>query len=101
MNCKPGDLAIIIGAVLTPEMIGCVVECVHLTVPGEVLKCNALALPLRLDGPAWLVRGTGLIPNRSTSGRLEFLPERFVSDKYLRPVSGLPVTDDVTDEVTA
>lgn len=100
MNCKPGDLAIVVGSTVTPELVGRIVECVRVVVPGEILSCNGLALTPRAIGPTWLIRAARALPNRTSKGRLEWLPERFLADRMMRPITGLPITDDVEDEVT-
>jgi hypothetical protein len=100
MNCKPGDLAVVIGCTFTPEIVGRIVECVRLVTPGEILSANGLRLDPRATGPTWLVRATRALPNRTSGGHLQWLPERFLADRKLRPITGLPITDDVTDEVT-
>jgi hypothetical protein len=100
MNCKPGDLAIVVSSTQTPEIVGRIVECVRLVGPGEILSANGIRLDPRAIGPTWLVRASRALPNRRTNGFLEWLPERFLADRRLRPISGLPITDDIKDEVT-
>lgn len=91
MNCKPGDLAIMIRTLL-PENIGKIVE---------VLE------PLGDDaglGFRWKVK---ILSPCRTMSVIDFQSISYgmttggVPDAWLRPVSGLPITDDVTDEVTA
>ncbi|UVS93491.1 hypothetical protein [Burkholderia glumae] len=92
MNCKPGDLAIIVQAML-PENIGKIVE---------VLS------PLGHDcglGFRWLAKTVGG-PARTVSvvdfSSVFVDPEPAgIPDAWLRPISGLPGPDDVTDEVVA
>lgn len=88
MNCKSGDLAIIVQALL-PENIGKIVE---------VLQ------PLGDDcgmGFRWLVKT--VLPGRTVSvidfhTVFEDSAPAGIPDAWLRPVSGLPITDDIKDE---
>lgn len=90
MNCKLGDLAIVVRDDHV-ENIGRIVEIV------DAAKCL-------MDAPAWLckARGEPLIItwiDRAPQTFRDYTAEAYDSD--LMPVSGIPVTDDVTDEVTA
>lgn len=89
MNCKPGDLAILVRDPVAAN-IGRIVEVVG---PPTCL----------LDAPAWHVVSTGMpmiVLNVDT--RLPYHDnEGDVYDADLVPVSGLPLTDDIPDEVTA
>ena len=90
MNCKPGDLAIIVRDPF-PENIGRIVEVKR---PAEVV----------LDAPAWfcVARGTPLRIVNIDFPYDSYLGDRGdVYDVDLKPVSGLPITDDVTEEITA
>ncbi|MBR8228071.1 hypothetical protein KDX05_07065 [Burkholderia vietnamiensis] len=91
MNCKPGDLAIIVQAFL-PENIGKIVEV--LAPLGDDCGC----------GFRWLVKT--LSPARTISvidfkTVFEDSEPAGIPDAWLRPVTGLPITDDVEDEVMA
>ncbi|WP_257755173.1 hypothetical protein [Burkholderia glumae] len=88
MNCKPGDLAIVVHSPWAPENIGRIVEVTRRRI-GEK------------QGPSWLVRADRVLVERWEDGRVRMVYERFYLDACLRPVSGIPMTDDVTDEVTA
>lgn len=88
MNCKPGDLAYLVTSDF-PENVGRVVE-----VTKDGYLCDG--------GWVWSVVSTipmkGWIPGTqkvSASCNLDAF------DNELRPISGVPVTDDVEDEVTA
>ncbi|KVO11741.1 hypothetical protein [Burkholderia ubonensis] len=80
MNCKPGDIAFIISSRVS-ENIGRVVEVIEWDACCEmwVIHCRE---PIRLY-----------------SGGMS--TEAFCEDSRLRPISGVPVTDDVKDEVHA
>lgn len=88
MNCKPGDLAIIVSSRLAPENIGRIVEVVRRRSPDGSLPC-------------WIVRSNQPLVNRWEDGFVELVYERIYRDLCLRPVTGLPIANDVTDEVTA
>lgn len=88
MNCKPGDLAYMTASDF-PENVGRVVE-----VTNDGYACDG--------GWVWNVVSVvplkGWIPGTervSVSCTLEAF------DDELRPISGVPVTDDVSDEVPA
>lgn len=88
VNCKPGDLAYIVrdgGS-----------DCLGLVV--EVIRRSA-----RHDGtPCWLVgvpEGYHL-EHRETGKPIEGREFR-IPDSWLRPIGGVPIHDEATDEVTA
>ncbi|MBR8344681.1 hypothetical protein [Burkholderia ambifaria] len=90
MNCKLGDLAIVVRDD-HEENIGRVVEIVA-------------AAKFLTDAPAWLcqARGEPLVItwiDRAPQTFLDHTAEAYDAD--LMPISGVPVTDNVTDEVTA
>ncbi|MBU9649374.1 hypothetical protein LGN12_18925 [Burkholderia multivorans] len=91
MNCKPGDLAIIVRA-MCPENVGRIVE----VLPQSEMGCFGLEWNTRGRGPVIVLsRLTGLIVGSYVAD------DGWVPDAWLRPVTGLPITDDVEDEVTA
>ncbi|EJN07809.1 hypothetical protein [Herbaspirillum sp. YR522] len=84
MNCKPGDLAYLSN------------ECVQAGVVVEVLA----AVPGEL--PTWRCRSrTPISCTRALTGKQEMSTSFVVEDRYLRPISGVPVKDECEDEVTA
>ncbi|MBN3851981.1 hypothetical protein G3N59_01185 [Paraburkholderia sp. Ac-20340] len=93
MNCKPGDLAYVIRDEF-PENEGRIVEVLALSPPEE-----------DDEGPYWEVRFIGApgpfsdwdFPGERAGYDLEccFL------DAQLRPINGVPVTEEERDEVTA
>ncbi len=87
MNCKPGDLAYLV-RVDDPrfsENIGRVVTVTRLAGVEDCWWVDALP--------------PGLLGYRD--GNFGYSTEGWVRDSNLRPISGVPVTDDVRDEVTA
>ncbi len=85
MNCKPGDLAVVVSAGATPEMIGAIVLVKRATVPGEPNEAGTAVF--RANGPAWIVEAiSGRIPTRYNDGSLEFSTWRSVLDRCLRPI---------------
>ncbi|WP_186079334.1 hypothetical protein [Burkholderia gladioli] len=97
MNCKPGDLAIITRG---REVAGRIVEVIS-PCPRNII----FQLP---DGCShhpvdyeWIVKFQNPVIARLSSGgtrKTYFAP---VPDRVLRPISGVPVTDDIEDEVPA
>ncbi|MCM2493294.1 hypothetical protein ACVCIH_17740 [Burkholderia glumae] len=83
MNCKPGDLAYIVGGF--PENFGAVVEVMG-SEPDRSVKHGFVV---------WEVKFSGQLRGRCRTAKgLGAIP-----DRYLRPISGVPLTDDMTDEV--
>ena len=87
MNCKPGDMAIIMKAPLSKDgaPIGMIVE-----------VTNQWATDRRFGHCWWCI-----VPRKVETVGLGLMPACHIADDWLRPVSGLPITDDVIDEVTA
>lgn len=85
MNCKPGDLAIVIKASV-PQNIGKIVR---------VLCAKESGVSWFIDCDAEYVTRAGRVVRRDP------MRDLFAPDAWLKPVSGLPITDDVTNEVTA
>ncbi|WP_175785529.1 hypothetical protein [Burkholderia ambifaria] len=91
MNCKPGDLAYVAYATQC-QNTGRVVEVISKAPDGDY-------------GPEWVCRSSGTIvawdgflqKNVEVPAGTEFR----APDAHLRPITGLPVTDDIEDEVTA
>ncbi|WP_186215901.1 hypothetical protein [Burkholderia gladioli] len=89
MNCKPGDLAIIIKT-RSGEAIGWIVR---------VLEIGREIPDL---GYAWCIKTSKPVYVESiASGKHSYTDEPLCPDSWLRPISGIPMTDDVTDEVVA
>ncbi|HDR9081266.1 TPA: hypothetical protein QDA98_003876 [Burkholderia vietnamiensis] len=103
MNCKPGSLAIIRGMRDLPELNGCIVEILHVAAHGEFFLATD-GSRRRLDahgcGVVWRVRGRETLPWMGKSGK-RYFSEFPVRDANLIPLGGVPVTDDIEDEVTA
>jgi hypothetical protein len=98
MNCKPGDLAVVIGGESTPEMIGHIVLVERPATNGEMLDGHMVRWDEGDTEPSWIVSATSDrgIPTR-TNLALRFFRQRAIADRLLRPISGLPDTED-TDE---
>ncbi|MDP9651942.1 hypothetical protein [Paraburkholderia caledonica] len=87
MNCKPGDLAIVIKS-LKGRGVGAIVEVVKAHGDwGGLGFCWVVNSPR----PMMTARPDG------TNKRLSTL--HLAPDDWLRPVSGLPVNDEVTDDI--
>jgi hypothetical protein len=95
MNCKPGDLAIIVWS-HCPENIGRIVEVIRPAIRGIDFFAGETGNLI-----TWVVKADRPLVRRGP--HYEPIPpayERSYLDDCLRPVTGLPITDDVTDEVT-
>jgi hypothetical protein len=89
MNCKPGDLAYLSS------------DCVDEGVIVEVLSVGPI---VGIDSPAWHCKSrTPIHCTMQRSGKEVWTTEICIEDRYLRPISGTPINDEVTDdlEVTA
>jgi hypothetical protein len=95
MNCKPGDLAIITNSLPSGMLCGRIVRVVRQRTAGEVFTAT--------DGNqyrgteqefCWVIEADEPI---TWCGRLFY--QRPFADKWLRPITGLPVTDEVTDDI--
>ena len=84
MNCKPGDLAYV----------------VHGRQAGAVVSVEKTSLPLEDVSPCWTCTSTSPLHTVHRKTRERRINTRFrVPDSWLRPISGIPVTDDVTENV--
>ncbi|SAK65616.1 hypothetical protein AWB80_03088 [Caballeronia pedi] len=83
MNCKPGDLAMIVKAPTAPGHIGKIVE-----VLGD-LEADPTY------GPCWVCRTREPV----STIRSGFITDPHIPDDWLRPVSGLPLDNDLPAEV--
>lgn len=93
MNCKPGDLAIIVGATKAPDNNGKIVEVVRPAVAGEVM----FGLRVRPREASWIVRSIGSPLTITLAGIPYQSHERPYQDRFLRPIR--PQPDDATDEM--
>jgi len=57
LNCKPGDLAVIVRSPASPENIGKIVRVMRTAIEGEQIEGWRVAL--RSDFPAWIVESVG------------------------------------------
>jgi hypothetical protein len=94
LNCKPGDLAIVMYSE-TGLNLGKIVEVIKLL--GETPEFDGQFWNID-DGPSWLVEAKGSPILCSVGPPLSVVP---IPDAWLRPISGVPVDEEITDEVTA
>lgn len=87
MNCKAGDLAIII-ADNCPENLGAIVEVCYLDLDST--------RPPGMIGPSWYIRSSGrllkadhIMRNGQTAYRA-WVREAYIEDSSLRPITGIP-----------
>ena len=90
MNCKPGDLAVMThvkDAAMAPNV-------------GQIVEVIRFSHDDREFGPRWWVRviGLGRICDMGTI-RTEVRPEGTFPDRYLRPITGLPLDEDVSEDL--
>jgi hypothetical protein len=96
MNCKPGDLAVIADSDF-PENIGHIVEVLRPCPAHQLIdpmvpewECKMIS-ELKVD--LWSFGdGDEVDPN---PGEID------IQDRDLRPISGVPINDEVRDEITA
>lgn len=99
MNCKPGDLAIVVRTRGTPEMLGRIVTVLRPLAYGEVFKTDRG--PLRWVGPTeglWVVSSNHQMPWRTKRRGLCLCMERPYSDEALRPINPGDLVEDENQE---
>lgn len=100
-RCKPGDLAIIVAQHFTPENIGRIVEIVRPAVDGEIFYSVDGGRPIEFIGVklSWVVRSTTPMQWRGLARHNGFFLEQPIAASHLVPVSGLPVDEDVSEDL--
>ncbi|WP_233343495.1 hypothetical protein [Burkholderia cepacia] len=97
MNVKPGDLAIVIrGRAVAGRVVEIVGPCPRNVV--FLLPDGCGHEPVDYE---WIVRFQNPVEAPMDNGRSRTALYAPMPERVLRPISGVPVTDDVTDEVTA
>ena len=95
MNCKPGDLAIVVRARNTPEMLGRIVTVVRAPVPGEIFKTDKGYVRWPHDTPGvWVVSSNHPMPWKSVGGSHHLALERVFRDECLRPINPGDLVED-------
>ncbi|WP_069267398.1 hypothetical protein [Paraburkholderia nodosa] len=103
MNCEAGQMAIIVGTKYTPENLGRIVDVVSRATYGEafVMTNGVLILLGDPDTEVWRIRSDVPLKWRATNGEIFEAYEIATGDRFLLPVTGLQLEDDVRDEATA
>ena len=101
MNCKPGDLAIVIRDARTAKTAGMLVEVLYLAPADQDFR---LPDGFRHNPPGpdeWVVKLSHPVPApMGSSGRTRMTQYGCMGDRYLRPLPGVDDLDDVeTDEL--
>lgn len=96
MNCKPGDLAIVVGAHSGDDYVG---------VASRACLGRVVRVAILCDDGVWDFE------EAINLGRIHFVHEGMrasanvivdgLHDEHLRPISGIPVNDEIIEEVTA
>lgn len=99
MNVKPGDLAIVVSARTTPEMVGRIVKVERAVFDGEIIN-DRRRLRVTSGGPSWLCSAPAAhpLPQRDLCNNLFWARERAIADRLLRPISGLPMDEPTETE---
>lgn len=84
MNCKPGDLALIVSSV-TEENLGVFVDVIG-------LPDGNIAMPQEL-GQVWHCKVRGTIAYTSVTGKRIVTSEGPIPDRCLRPIRGMGARD--------
>ncbi|WP_186152441.1 hypothetical protein [Burkholderia gladioli] len=101
MNCKPGDLAIIERNLPTEaEAFADVYLALLLACRGMVVRVTGL------HGTQWELAETRAVQAHFFNVHTQAIAKasgelKMIGDQYLVPIGGVPVTDEVEDEVTA
>lgn len=83
MRCKVGDLAIVVGAVHTPQLNGRIVLCLRIW-RGELVEGKRTT---GIGEPCWVVETTGSpLPWAFNNNNTTFHQQRVVDDSILRPI---------------
>lgn len=88
MNCKPGDLAVVVRAEETPTLTGRFVITDRLAVPGEVIG-GMRWVPPQDHVPCWIIRsaaGGGSLPVNTDRLEVVQVAARAFWDLGLRPI---------------
>ncbi len=95
MNCKPGDLAIVVRARHTPEMLGRIVTVVRSPVPGELFKTDSgcICWSSACSG-LWVVSSNHPMHWKSVDGNNHLALERVFCDEALRPINPGDLVED-------
>lgn len=102
LNCKPGDLAVIVCSPTTPENIGKLVRVIRPAVQGE--KIGGWHVQLKDNYFAWIVEseGSGLawggVARLTGQPRITYEKVRAYADYCLRPIRGDHTAKDIERE---
>ena len=91
LRCKPGDLAVVVGATIHPSMNGRIVRCIRLLGAQEPIDGVSWKNPNGLA--SWLVSSEG---SPMPWGGGPFVMRRAIADRFLRPIRD--PGDDAVDE---
>ena len=97
-NVKLGDLAIVTGGATTKGLSGRIVRVIRVSVQGEILQTTD-GTNFQVDNKSltWICAHVGDAPLPLIFGGYAW--ERNIADSILRPVSGLPDTSDVDEQL--
>lgn len=100
MHCKQGDLAIVISNFNTPELVGMIVRVKRPEVRGEIFHSIDGKPTRAANGEpfAWVCAAEHPLPWRYM-GQPKLYDERPILDCALRPVSGLPMEEETTNDI--
>jgi hypothetical protein len=102
-RCKPGDLAIVIRALETPEMLGRIVKVERLAVAGEVFSSvcgRSFCTPSVSESVLWVVSSNRAMPAPiPQKGCTLMAYERIFKDVCLRPITGLPIDEETHEDL--
>lgn len=95
MNCKPGDLAIVVRAQAAPEMLGRIVTVVRAPVYRELFKTDRghIRWAGNCSG-AWVVSSNYPMPWKCENGPHHLAMERVFVDDCLRPINPGDLVED-------
>jgi hypothetical protein len=107
MNVKPGMLARVVSngcSDMTPGFVDRIVEVSRPAARGEQFHAIDGSVVATCDEfiDAWVVTSPNPLPWADAYGdAVHFFHERVVGDEHLRPIGGVPVTDEIEDQVPA
>lgn len=101
MYCKQGDLAIVIKCKTTQSFVGMVVRVVRPSVSEEkfLSSCGHITTLEKNSTFGWVVESGNDMPWINNYGVCRHFNQRPIADYCLRPVSGLPMDEEVPDQI--
>jgi len=96
-RCQIGDLAIITKTIAASDLLGKIVRVVRPAVDHEIFPSTdgaSVRVNIESHGMVWVIEADRPLP---WVGKL--MLQRPYPDSYMTPISGIPIDDEVTDDL--